>query len=99
MKYAPNSGRLVIRAMAGKDEVVVAVADNGPGISHRDHLRLFEKFYRVENTGKEQIRGSGLGLALVKSIADRHNGRAWCKSELGRGSTFYLALPIYTETD
>ncbi|UCG23515.1 MAG: HAMP domain-containing protein [Chloroflexota bacterium] len=97
IKYAPDSGRLVVRAVAGKDEVVVAVADNGPGISQRDRLRLFEKFYRVDNSGEDQIRGSGLGLALVKSIADRHGGRAWCESGVGRGSIFYLALPVYRE--
>jgi signal transduction histidine kinase len=99
INYAPDSGRLVVRAEAGKNEVVLAVADNGPGISQRDHLRLFEKFYRVESSGKNHIRGSGLGLALVNSIADRHGGRAWCESEIGHGSTFYLALPIYSETE
>ncbi len=97
IKYAPQSGKLVIRAVAEKDEVVVAVIDRGPGIPPKDVLRLFEKFYRVDKPGKERVRGSGLGLALVKSIANRHGGRAWCESEAGRGSSFYLSLPLYRD--
>jgi signal transduction histidine kinase len=95
IKYAPRSGKLVIRAIAGRDEVVIAVIDRGPGVPQKDRLRLFEKFYRVDQPGKERIRGSGLGLALVKSIADRHGGRAWCESEAGQGSSFFLAIPIH----
>jgi PAS domain S-box-containing protein len=97
IKYAHHSGELVIRAMAGKNEVIVAVIDRGPGIPQGDQLRLFEKFYRVDQPGMERIRGTGLGLALVKSIAERHGGRAWCESKVGQGSRFYLALPIYRE--
>ena len=98
IKYAPGSGRLVVRAVADKDEVVVGVIDRGPGVPQRDLVRLFEKFYRVERPGIDRIRGSGLGLALVKSIADRQDGRAWCESELGKGSSFFLALPVYSKT-
>ncbi len=97
IKYAPKSGKLVIRAVADRDEVVVAVIDKGPGIPQHDVLRLFEKFYRVDKPGKERVRGSGLGLALVKSIANRHGGRAWCESEVGQGSSFYLSLPLYRD--
>jgi len=97
IKYAPQSGKLIIRAVAERDEVVVAVIDRGPGISQADRLRLFEKFYRVNQVGKERVRGSGLGLALVKSIASRHGGRAWCESEVGQGSAFYLSVPIYRD--
>jgi signal transduction histidine kinase len=97
IKYAPQSGKLIIRAVAESDEVVVAVIDRGPGIPQADRLRLFEKFYRVNPVGKERVRGSGLGLALVKSIASRHGGRAWCESEVGQGSSFYLSLPIYRD--
>ncbi len=93
VKYAPNSGRLLLRAEPQNGEVVISVQDRGPGILPEEQLRLFEKFYRAERPGIKRIKGSGLGLALVKSIAEQHGGRAWCHSQPGQGSTFYIALP------
>jgi signal transduction histidine kinase len=94
LKYAPNSGRVVLEAAVEGDEVVVSVRDNGPGILKQEQPRLFEKFYRVQQRGTEVVMGSGLGLALVKSIAERHGGRAWCESTVGQGSTFLISLPV-----
>lgn len=94
IKYAPQSGEMVLRAEQSHGQVIIAVHDNGPGISEKDQLRLFEKFYRVKRRGTEKIKGSGLGLAIVRSIAERHGGRAWCHSQLDKGSTFFLALPL-----
>jgi two-component system phosphate regulon sensor histidine kinase PhoR len=74
--------------------VVFEVIDNGIGISPVDQPRLFEKFYRGAQHGAKDQRGTGLGLAIVKSIAERHGGRVWAESQLGKGSTFYLAIPI-----
>ena len=56
--------------------------------------RLFEKFYRGTNREALAERGTGLGLALVKSIAERHGGKVWVESELGEGSIFYLQIPV-----
>lgn len=94
IKYAPNSGPMRLRAEQQNGEVVISVQDNGPGIPSQDQARLFEKFYRVKQRGTEKIKGSGLGLAIVKSIAERHGGRAWCQSQVGRGTTFYISLPV-----
>ncbi|MCA9971866.1 MAG: HAMP domain-containing protein, partial [Anaerolineales bacterium] len=93
IKYAPNSGTMTLRAEKLNGEVVISVHDNGPGIPQEVQMRLFEKFYRAKQRGTEKIKGSGLGLAIVKSIADRHNGRVWCHSTPGKGSTFYLSVP------
>lgn len=94
IKYAPNSGPMRLKAEQQNGEVVISVQDNGPGIPAQDQARLFEKFYRVKQRGTEKIKGSGLGLAIVKSIAERHGGRAWCQSQVGRGTTFYISLPL-----
>jgi signal transduction histidine kinase len=95
IKYAPNSGEVLLSAKVSGKQIMISVQDHGPGISEKDQLRLFEKFFRIEQYRKEQVKGTGLGLALVRSIADRHNGQAWCESQLGQGSSFYLTLPIY----
>jgi PAS domain S-box-containing protein len=94
IKYAPNSGPMYLRAEQQNGEVIISVADNGPGIPQQEQMRLFEKFYRAQQRGTENVKGSGLGLAIVKSVAERHGGRVWCRSQTGQGSTFYLSLPL-----
>jgi PAS domain S-box-containing protein len=93
-KYAPNSGEMILAAERVGEEVVISLHDNGPGIAGQDQMRLFEKFYRINRHGSDKVEGSGMGLAMVKTIADRHGGRAWCQSELGKGSTFCISVPI-----
>lgn len=93
-KYAPDSGPMTVRAKLTNGEVHVSIQDNGPGISKKEQLRLFEKFYRVRQRGTEQVKGTGLGLSIVKTIAERHGGDAWCVSEPGKGSTFYISFPV-----
>ncbi len=95
IKYAPNSGPMWLRAELENEELVLSVQDSGPGIPKQDQIRLFEKFYRVKQRGTEKIKGSGLGLAIVRSIAERHGGRAWCISQQGKGCTFAISLPVY----
>ncbi|MEZ4591878.1 MAG: ATP-binding protein [Chloroflexota bacterium] len=94
IKYAPNSGPMWLRAEQKNEELVLSVQDSGPGIPKQDQIRLFEKFYRVKQRGQEKVKGSGLGLAIVRSIAERHGGRAWCISQQGEGSTFSFSVPI-----
>jgi len=94
IKYTP-SGEVRVRTYVDKSDVLIEVKDTGPGISHADQVRLFEKFYRVKRRDSLDIKGSGLGLAIVKSIVERrHGGRVWVNSQLGAGSSFFIALPI-----
>jgi len=88
-------GEVLIRTYVEKNDVMVQVRDTGPGVSQTDQVRLFEKFYRVKRRDGLEIKGTGLGLAIVKSVVERrHGGRVWVESQLGVGSSFYLALPI-----
>ena len=96
-KYAPNSGDMILAAEQVGNEVVISVQDHGPGIAGADQIRIFEKFYRIERHGEKKIKGTGLGLGMVKLIADRHGGRAWCQSDQGKGSTFCISVPLKGE--
>jgi PAS domain S-box-containing protein len=93
IKYTKSDGKVLIRVQVQPIGMVLAVIDNGIGISPVDQPRLFEKFYRGAQQAKDE-RGTGLGLAIVKSIAERHGGRVWAESQLGKGSAFYMAIPL-----
>lgn len=94
LKYATGTKRVILSAVQDGEEIVFGVQDFGPGIAKQDQIRLFEKFYRVEQKSRQPVKGSGLGLAIVKSIVERHGGRVWCDSHMGRGSTFCFSLPL-----
>lgn len=94
IKYTPSGGAVTVGLRVVGQEVHVFVSDTGIGIAPEDQVRLFEKFFRIRRRGAEDVPGSGLGLAIVKSIAERHGGRVWVDSQLGRGSTFTIAIPI-----
>lgn len=102
MRYTPSQGRIIVLVVEAKlrdrdgesqDYVVVSVRDTGVGIPPEEHNRIFEKYYRVENPLSEQAGGSGMGLAIVKSLVEAHGGRVWVESEVGVGSTFTLIIP------
>jgi PAS domain S-box-containing protein len=94
LKYTPEGGEVTIHLQTAPSELTFAVQDSGIGIPNNDLPRLFEKFYRGTNREALAQRGTGLGLAIVKSIAERHSGKVWVESELGKGSTFYLQIPL-----
>ena len=94
LKYTPQGGEVTIHLQTAPAELTFAVQDSGIGIPASDLPRLFEKFYRGTNREALAQRGTGLGLAIVKSIAERHGGNVWVESELDKGSTFYLQIPL-----
>ena len=84
---------------SSRSDAIVELADEGPGISETDARSIFERFVRGASAavrdGSQQppVRGSGIGLALVKHIAESHGGRAWVESAAGQGSTFVVTIP------
>jgi two-component system, OmpR family, sensor histidine kinase VicK len=91
IKYSPAGTEVVVRVEPREGEALVAVSDRGPGIAECHLPRLFERFYRAE-TGT-QLPGLGLGLYIARMLVDAHGGRIWAESEVGKGSTFFVALP------
>jgi signal transduction histidine kinase/HAMP domain-containing protein len=94
IKYTPEGGEVTINLLTAPDTLTFSIKDSGIGIQPEDMKRLFEKFYRGTHREALAQRGTGLGLAIVKSIAERHRGRVWAESELGKGSTFFLQIPL-----
>ena len=94
VKYTPENGLVTIRTVSQADYLIFAIEDSGIGITPDDVPHLFEKFYRGRQREARSQPGSGLGLAIVHSIAENHRGRVWVESVVGKGSTFYLQIPI-----
>ena len=99
VKYSPNGGPITVAADFRTEDrhVVVRVTDCGIGIASEDRAQLFTTFYRVHRPEVEMVRGTGLGLYIVKSLVDLMDGRVWVESEVGIGSSFYVSLPAVVE--
>jgi PAS domain S-box-containing protein len=94
IKYTPENGMVKVSSRQEGAELVVSIADTGVGISEADAEKLFKKFSRIENPLSNRERGTGLGLYFAKGVIERHGGRIWVRSIVGKGSTFYVSLPI-----
>ncbi len=94
MKYTPAGGKVHLSARARADHILISVSDNGPGIPRDKWDQIFDRFSQLSNPGTREIAGVGLGLYIVREIVQRHGGRVWVDSELGRGSDFYVSLPL-----
>ncbi|MBI4770407.1 MAG: response regulator [Chloroflexi bacterium] len=92
IKYTPDSGRVMFKARAEGDLVVLSVSDTGPGIPPGDLPYIFDKFFRSSSVSPD-TPGTGLGLSIVKSIVENHGGRMWVDSKVGVGTSFTVVLP------
>lgn len=94
IKFSHQGKRIEVRLEREGDQVIVSVMDQGVGIPSREVDTLFQPFQKTSarTTGGE--RSTGLGLAIVRNIVESHGGRIWCESEVGRGSTFRISLPV-----
>jgi len=95
LRFTPELGRVRVSSAWRNSEVVVAVADTGPGVAPEEIPGLFEKYQRA--AASQHRKGSGLGLFIVKALVEAHRGRVEVESTLGNGSCFSVFLPIAPE--
>jgi two-component system phosphate regulon sensor histidine kinase PhoR len=94
IKYSPQDRHLKVELGRRGSYAAISVADRGMGIPAAEKSRIFEAFYRVERGLVHNVKGSGLGLSLVKHIVEAHRGRITVDSRPGEGSTFTMLIPL-----
>lgn len=94
IKFTSVGGKVDLGAEIKGESIIFSVKDDGIGIAPLDQPKLFDRYFRSSRREAVQQRGSGLGLTIVKSIADLHKGKVWVDSQLGKGSSFYLEVPM-----
>jgi two-component system CheB/CheR fusion protein len=94
IKYSPKGKNILVSCEKINEMLQVSVKDEGMGIKPEDQERLFDRYHRIESANTQAIAGFGLGLYLSTEIIQRHQGKVWVESELGKGSTFYFNLPL-----
>lgn len=98
VKYTPDGGHVTVRAFTRDDRLYIQVEDTGSGIRSEDIAKLFQRHVRLRNPEHRSIRGAGLGLFIVRAVANRHGGDAFVESELHKGSTFGIWIPLNDDT-
>lgn len=94
IKYCPGCKEIIVKLEKKGEAAICSVQDFGNGIIKTQQDKIFERFYRVTGNNLHTYPGLGLGLFIAKEIIERHNGKIWLESEVGKGSTFYFSLPI-----
>jgi two-component system, OmpR family, phosphate regulon sensor histidine kinase PhoR len=94
IKYTTDVPEISVKTENKDGNILIAVKDNGIGISKENQRKIFDKFYRVPTGNVHNVKGFGLGLSYVLAVAEKHGGRVDVQSELGKGSTFIIVIPI-----
>jgi len=97
--YTPEGGEIEVRSYPVEGAVRVDVRDTGIGIAPDDLGHIFERFYRADDPLVQEAAGTGLGLSIVKMFVEMHGGRVWVESEVGKGSTFTIILPVPAQVE
>jgi signal transduction histidine kinase len=92
-----DTGEVAMTATTANGSYTIAVTDTGPGIAEADQAKIFEEFKQSESTQTKAKGGTGLGLSIAKRIVEMHGGKLWVESTLGRGSTFFVTVPLKVE--
>lgn len=94
VKYTPPGGKVALGIDIDKKHVMITVADSGLGIPKNQQDKVFTKLFRADNVREQETDGTGLGLYIIKSVVDTSKGRIWFESEEGKGTTFFVRLPL-----
>lgn len=94
IKYTPNGGQIEVGVRREGGQIVITISDNGYGISAENLRHLFERHFRIRRREHKRVKGSGLGLFIVRSVARHHGGDAFVESVEGQGSTFGIRIPL-----
>ncbi len=99
LKYTPAESHVALTAEATSKEIMLTVADDGPGIPRDKWDHIFDRFAQLSWNHVREIAGVGLGLYIVRQIVERHHGMVWVDSEVGEGSKFFVSLPLHKPAD
>lgn len=94
IKFTPKGGSIAIAASQQQDKIVIKVQDTGIGIKPENHQRVFLAFEQAESSYTHQFQGTGLGLSISKKLVELHGGQIWLESEVDKGTTLYVLIPI-----
>ena len=94
IKYSEENGQVAVNCRREAETVVISIKDTGYGIAPEEQERIFERFYRVDKARSRHSGGTGLGLSIVRHMVKSLSGEIWVDSQLGKGSTFFVRLPI-----
>jgi len=95
IKFSNNNGKIHIYAIKDAADVIITVSDNGIGIAKNNIEKLFDITQKQSTSGTADERGTGLGLIICKEFVEKHKGKIWVESELGKGSDFKFTIPFY----
>ncbi len=93
-KYSPNTPEIRVKTYNKDNNFLIEISDKGMGMSQNVLKKIFEQFYREETGNIHNVKGHGLGLAYVKKIVQLHGGQVWAESSAGKGSTFFIKIPL-----
>lgn len=99
IKFTPPGGKIDVLLTQSEENVSVRITDSGPGIALQDQLRIFERFYKADESRTRALGGSGLGLSIVHKIVDMHDGTVAVSSVPGKGATFTVHMPLNKRID
>jgi PAS domain S-box-containing protein len=94
VKYSPQGGEIRVSVRPQEKQLVIAVSDQGIGISRADQAKIFQPFQRIEDSRLDGAKGAGLGLLVCRRLVEAHHGRIWVESEPGHGSTLFFTMPL-----